>query len=176
MDMHFRLLIGLVALITVALSGPGLARMIDCVVAYVNDQAITQSEVEQKYKEMREVNEAVTYEDTVQTIINRTLLIDEAKKYRLESDTDDGLIEKYVDLKIRATVKIPEDFIMKYYETNREHFTGSDYEDVREEILRYLTEKRVNERLKEQLVELRKQYRIVINTIPSDAGEGLTTP
>jgi len=174
--MPSRFLIGLIALVTVSSGGSALARMIDRVVAYVDDYAITQSEVEQKYREMHQVNEEVTYENTLQTIINRTLLITEAKKYRLESDTPDGLIEKDIDLKIRATVKIPEDSVMGYYEENREHFAGKDYEDEREEILRYLTEKRVNERLREQLLELRRKYRIVINAVPSNAGEGVTSP
>lgn len=173
--MHFRLLI-LVVFVTVMTSGHGLARIIDRVAAFVDDHAITQSEVEQKYREMREVNEDVTYEDTIRTMINRTLLINEAKKYRLEGETPDVLIEKYIDLKIRATVKIPEDAIVRYYEENRVHFAGRNYEDVREEILRYLTEKKVNDRLREQLVELRKSYRIVINAMPSGTGEGVTSP
>ncbi|MGE5894863.1 MAG: hypothetical protein ACM34I_12470 [bacterium] len=152
------------------------AVVIDRVVAFVDDLAITQSDLMGKYGELRKINEEITYQGTLETMINRILLLNEAKRYRMESETDDGLIEQYIDLKIRAAIRIAEKDIRKYFEDNQEHFRNKAYDDVRDDILKFLTEKEVNERLRRQIEQLRENSRVIINVDFSSSESGIRSP
>jgi len=60
------------------------AEVIDRVVAFVDDKAITLSELEEKYKAAVKLSPNIKKEDVLNTMINRVLLLREAKKLRIE--------------------------------------------------------------------------------------------
>ena len=129
----------------------------DRVVAFVDNQAITLSEFEEQFLATQRVSPSVSAEDVINTMINRKLLLREARKYRLEGDSDDAIVKEYIDIKVRAVITVGESEIEEFYKSNRERFADTDYESARGDIERYLTERRVNERLKEVIGNLRKK-------------------
>jgi hypothetical protein len=129
----------------------------DRVVAFVDNNAITLSELEAKYEETLKVTPAITKEEVLTTMVNRLLLLDEARKMKLEAPTEDALLKEYIDLKIRSFIRIKEEEITDFYKKHITEFHGRELDDVREDIEKYLTEKEVNERLKAHISELRER-------------------
>jgi len=125
------------------------------VVAYADNSAITLSELEKKYAETVHVTPAVTREEVLNTMINRLLLVREAKKIRLKSQLEDALLKEYVDLKIRAFIRLKDEEIRTFFDTHTADFTGKELDEMREDIENYLIEQEVNSRLKEHIAELR---------------------
>ena len=139
------------------------AALSDRVIAFVDDQAITASELDEQYRSTIAVSPSVTRMEVLNTMINKVILLKEAKKYRIEAPTIDEVMKEYIDLKIRAFIRVNDADIEKFYNENMEKFQGRNYEDVRDEIDMYLTEKELNERLKESLNGLRKKSYIRIH-------------
>ena len=100
--------------------------------------------------------------DVLNTMINRTLLLREARKLRLEAATKDETIKEYIELKLRTFIRITDEDIKKFYGENRKEFGNADIEDVREKIEEYFIEKEVNVRLKKHIEELRAKAYIKI--------------
>ena len=139
------------------------AQMIsDRVAAFVDDEAITDSELQDQYKKALRVTPDVTIEEVLNTMINRVLILREAKKYRIEEPTPEEVIREYIDLKVRAFIRVTETEIETYFRENSSIFPGKEYDEVRDEIEHYLTEKDLNERLKEIIRDLRKTAYIKI--------------
>ncbi|MBI5101754.1 MAG: hypothetical protein HZB33_07980 [Nitrospirae bacterium] len=134
----------------------------DRVVAFVDNQAITLSEFEEQYKNTLRVTATVTGEEVLNTMINRILLLREAKKYRIEAPTKEELIKEYINLKIRALLTVSDREIEEFYLANSREFPGLQYDDVRAEIENYLSEKLLNEKLKATIKELRNNAFIKI--------------
>ena len=134
----------------------------DRVVAFVDDEAVTNSELQEQYLETLKMSPDITKNEVLNTMINRILILREARKYRIERPTPDEVIKEYIDLKERAFIRVPETEIEKYYKENSSMFSGKEYDDVRDEIEQYLIEKELNVRLKETLRELRKTAYIKI--------------
>jgi len=147
----------LIAFISLLIAGTSNAGISDRVIAFVDEQAITMSELDEQYRNTIKISPNVTIGEVLDTMISRILILREAKKYRIEAPTVEQVMHEYIDLKIRAFIRISENDIEKFYEDNRAQFPGKEFEDVREEIDRYLTEKELNTRLKEILKELRKE-------------------
>jgi hypothetical protein len=137
-------------------AGFSYAEIFDRVVACVNDQAITLSEFQEQFDIAKKLTPDITEEDVLGTMINRLLLLREAKKYSIEAPSREEMLNEYIDLKVRAFIRVSEKDIEEFYGANKDKFNGKDYDDVREEIEKYLTEKELNARLKETLKELRK--------------------
>lgn len=156
----------LVALCSLFSATVSFAAISDRVIAFVDDHAITLSELEENYKTANALSRSITREEVLNTVINRVILLKEAKKYRIEAPTIDEVLKEYIDLKIRALIRVNDADIEKFYNANMQNFQGREYEDVRDEIDLYLTEKLLNERLRETLNELRnKAYiRIYLDT------------
>ncbi|MBI5074528.1 MAG: SurA N-terminal domain-containing protein [Nitrospirae bacterium] len=157
----FFIIIGLAAY-GILLTGISDAAIQDRVIAFVDDHAITLSELEESYKAANALSRIVTHEEVLNTMINRVILLKEAKKYRIEAPTIDEVLKEYIDLKIRAFIRVNDADIEKFYNANLLNFQGKGYEDVRDEIDMFLTEKLLNERLKESLNDLRKKSYIRI--------------
>lgn len=143
-------------------TGVSHAAMHDRVIAFVDDHAITLSELEESYKTANALSRTITRQEVLNTMINRVILLKEAKKYRIEAPTIDEVLKEYIDLKIRAFIRVNDAAIEKFYNENMQNFRGKGYEEVRDEIDMFLTEKELNERLKETLSELRKNAYIRI--------------
>ena len=78
----------------------------DRVVAFVDNAAITLSDLEEKYAETLKATPNITKEEVLNTMVNRTLLLREAKRFRLEAPSEEELLKEYVDLKLRAFIRI----------------------------------------------------------------------
>jgi hypothetical protein len=127
----------------------------DRVVAFVDNDAITLSELEMKYYDTVKVTSDITQEEVLNTMVNRLLLLREAKKIRLEAPSEDELLNEYIDLKIRAFIRIKEEELKDFYNKNTSKFEGKELDLVRDDIENYLAEHEVNQRLKAHINELR---------------------
>jgi len=134
----------------------------DWVVAFVDNEAITNSEWQEQYRETLKITPDISREEVLNTMINRILILREAKKYRIEGPSPDTVIKEYIDLKERPFIRVPETEIEKYFKENSSMFSGKGFEDVRDDIEQYLIEKELNVRLKKTLGELRKTAYIKI--------------
>jgi hypothetical protein len=152
----------LIALYSLLITAVGSAAIFDRVVASVEDQAITLSERTAQYERTRTVSPDITMEEVLNTMINRALLLREARKYRIEARSREEIVREFIDLKIRAFIRVSEAETEDFYRKNAARFEGKDFEAVREEIEHYLTELRMNERLKETLAGLRRSANITV--------------
>jgi len=134
----------------------------DCVVAFVDSTAITLSEFEEQYSKSLKVTPDITKEEVLNAMVNRFLLLREAKKTRLEAPSDDELLKEYIDIKIKTFIKIKEEEALDFYQKHIEDFQGKEFETVREDIENYLTEAELNRLLKVHIDELRKKAYIKI--------------
>jgi hypothetical protein len=134
----------------------------DHVVAFVDNTAITLSELETTYNVTSKVTPDITKEEVLNTMINRILLLREADKLKLEAPSEDELLREYIDLKIKTFIIIKEEELINFYKNHLEEFQGKEFDDVRNEIENYLTEKELNQRLKSHIKELRENACIKI--------------
>jgi len=123
----------------------------DRVIAFVDDDAITMSELTEQFRLTSEVSPDITMNEVLNTMINRLLLLREAKKFRIEAPTKEEVLNEYIDLKLRSFIRVGDSDVESYYRDNISNFGSRSFEDVREEIEKYLTEKELNERLREFL-------------------------
>jgi hypothetical protein len=138
------------------------AEIIDRAVAYVDDTAITLSEFLENYIKIKKTVTDITEQDVINSMINRLLLIKEAKRMKLESPTDDELLRDYIDIKISSLIHIKEDAINQFYMEHINEFKGKDYLSVRDEIEKYLFEMETNRQLKRHIEELRTNAEVKI--------------
>lgn len=138
------------------------AEVVDRVVAFVDDKAITLSELENNYKAAVKKGPDIKKEEVLNTKINRMLLLREAKKLRIEGANADEVIREYIELKLKTFIKITEDDLREFYDKNRKEFGKTDFDGAREKIEEYLVEKEVNIRLKKHIEDLRTKAYIKI--------------
>lgn len=145
------------AFLLLALSSSLFADIRDRVVAFVENDAITLSELEDQYDNTIQITPDITKEEVLNTMVNRLLLLREARKIKLEAVTEDALLQEYIDLKIRAFIRVNEEEIVDFYEKHIGDFQENELETVREEIENVLLEKALNERLKSHINELKEK-------------------
>ena len=138
------------------------AELIDRVVAYVNDRAITLSELRETYERTKKMQPDISMEEVLDTTVNRLLLLSDARRLKIESRTDEETLSEYMELKVRAFIRVREEEIEGYYKKNEKEFAGAAYESVRDKIEEYLTEKEINRLLKVQIAELRAKAYVKI--------------
>jgi hypothetical protein len=138
----------------------------DRVVAYMDTAAITLSELETRYLDTRKVTPDITREEVLNTMINRVLLLREAKKLRLEAPSEDELLKEYIDLKVRTLIRVKEEDVLDFHNKHRDEFEGKDLEDVRDNIETYLVEHQLNEQLKAHISELRRNACVKVQLTP----------
>jgi hypothetical protein len=132
----------------------------DRVVAFVDDTAITLSELDEAYSDSIKLTPEITKEEVLNSMINRILLLREAKKLRLNAPTDEEILKEYISLRLRPHIK--EEDVVDFYKKHIDDFHGKDFETVREEIEHYLNEKEFNQLLKNHIDELREKAYIKI--------------
>ncbi len=150
------------ALFSVFFAGYSFGIIIDRLVAYVDDTAITLSDLENETEKVRKTAPYMTQKEILHSMINRLLLLKEARKIRLQAQTDDELINAYLDIRIKSRIFIKEEDISEFYNKHREEFKGQDELLVRDQIEKYLIEKEFNDILKKHLEELWQQAEIKI--------------
>lgn len=138
------------------------AELVDRVAAFVDDRAITLREFEETYERTKKVKPDITPEEVLNTSINRILLLREARKLKMEAATDDELMREYIELKIRALIRLKDEEVREFYNRNVSEFKGAPYEEVRDKIEEYLTEREINTLLKRHIEELRSKAYIKI--------------
>ncbi|HEC98615.1 MAG TPA: hypothetical protein ENI58_10785 [Nitrospirae bacterium] len=143
------------------------AELIDRVVAFIDDEAITLTDFTQYIKKAEKLTPGLSEEEAINTLINRRLLLREAKRIRLRGKSDDELIKEYVDIKVRFFIKITPEEIERFYNENRERFGKTPIDNVRDDIERLLREREVNKRLTKLVKKLREKSYIEINLTPS---------
>lgn len=145
------------------------AELLEATVGVVDDEVITLSEFNERYDMMRRSFPEISKKEVLDGMINRLLLLREARLSRiaelrgLSPAEEDRIIEEYIDIKIRSSIRISEEEIHKYYETRKGEFRDRPFQDVAEKIEILLIERRTNEFLKEHIEELKKKAYIVIN-------------
>lgn len=147
----------LILLMVCAYWSAAAAAIRDSVVAFVDNIAITQSDLEARYAETVKVDPDVKREEVLNTMINRTLMLREAEKMRLEAASEDELLKEYINLKIRAFIRIKDESITDFYNKHTGDFEGKELDAVRDKIEEYLTERELNKRLKAHIRQLREK-------------------
>jgi hypothetical protein len=142
----------------------------DRVVAYVDTAAITLSELETRYLDTRKVTPDITREEVLNTMINRVLLLREARKLRLEATSEDEVLKEYIDLKVRTLIRVKEEDVLDFYNKHMAEFEGKDMEEVRDNIENYLVEHQLNEQLKVHISELRRNTCVKVQLTPETDG------
>jgi hypothetical protein len=140
------------------------------VVASVDNTAITLSDLEMKYAETLKTTPNITKGEVLTTMVNRALLLREAKRFRLEAPSEDEVLKEYIDLKIRAFIRIHDQDITDFYAQHLIDFQGKELDEVREQIETYLIENELNQRLKTHINDLRGKscVTILLNEPPHD--------
>ena len=150
------------------------AELLDRVVAVVDDEVIMLSEFNEAFQKALNSGFEVTQEEVLDGLINRILLLREAKKakrthiFSASTRRDDNiLINEYIEKRVKAFIHIPLDEIELFYEKNKEFFlpqgepegrdNGNNFYDVRDQIESYLIEVEVNKRLINHIEKLRKK-------------------
>ncbi len=162
-DMHFRIILyGIILMVFIILMPVNaFCKVIDRVVASIDDMAITESEFNEKYEQLVKIDKGIDRLQALNAIVSRELLLKDAKKYRIEGEEDD-VIRQYIDLKFRALIRVNDKESRKYYDDHKDEFERQEYENVRYDIIKYLTEHEVNEKLKKQIEKLRSTATIRI--------------
>ncbi|MBI5212666.1 MAG: hypothetical protein HY957_04755 [Nitrospirae bacterium] len=130
-------------------------------VAYVDETAVTLSELRDYYLEAKKTAN-ITEEEALNSMINRLLLLKEARAMKLEAQTDDELLKDYIDIKIGSLILIKEDAVISFYNEHLKEFKGKDYLTVRDTIEKYLFEAEINRQLKKHIEELRTNSEVRI--------------
>lgn len=161
MDRHLKHL-ALIALLIAIPHGHALSENIDKVVAYIDNTAITKRELDERHAQNLAVLPDSPRSQTLEAMINTTLMLIEARKMRLSAANDTELLNKYLDLKVRSMVLITDNEITEYFRNNRERFDKKSLREVKEVIHLYLKEARYNQLLKDHINELRQTAAIKI--------------
>jgi len=135
---------------------------IDRVVAFVDDIAITHRELERQYAKDISRFPSRNRNETLEAMINTALMLKDARRLHLWADNDTDLLQKYLDLKIRAIVYVSDRDVAEYYKENRGAFGGRVLEEAKPEIRHFLEELHFNRALKEHIAGLRVSAIIVV--------------
>ncbi len=146
------------------------AEVLERIVAIVNNEVILLSEFKKDYQTAVDSGAKTTEREFLDKMINRLLLLEQAKKFRLKISalshempaSENDVINEYIERRIKAFIYIPFKEIESYYRSNRKLFDNKEFYDVRDEIENYLIEKKLNGRLLEHIEDLRKRSYIRI--------------
>ncbi len=159
------------------------SEVVDRVVAIVDNEAIMLSELNSAYQRAfspqgesasaENSKTDITQEEVLNGLINRVLLLKQAKKFshsiQTRNDYDENtLIKEYIEKQLKTFIRIPFEEIEQFYEKNKEKFGSKDFYDVRDEIEGLLIEKELNRRLIKHIEDLRKNAYIKIQLIEKD--------
>jgi protein-disulfide isomerase len=130
-------------------------------VARVDGETITSAELDQNLKEELgkldreyERNRFEARKKGLEAIVFRKLVEREAKRLNIDSET---YIDREIDMRLK--VATPEEARV-FYDDNRQRLGGSDFEEVKERIVDYLTTQRRSEVVLAIYAELKKQSKV----------------
>ncbi len=159
-----------VFIIVLSISAHCYAELLERVVAIVNDDVILHSEFSKAFGTAMEFDPDVIEADVLDEMVDRLLLLKEAKKFRFtSSDNEEGkakddkiIIKEYIDVRLRGFIHVPYEDVEYYYYQNRDSYSGKDFFDVRNEIEEYLVEQELNIKLLEYIEDLKRNAYIRI--------------
>ncbi len=142
------------------------AEILERVVAIVDDEVILLSELKE-YRGSGKESDVSSDEVLINQMINRMLLLREARKFGLMQDgvqmkDDQGIVREYIQRRIKAFIHIPFDKIEIYYKDNLISYTDKEFYDVKDEIEEYLVSRELVKRLQKAVSELRQDAYIRI--------------
>ena len=154
-----------VVIILFNMSGHCHAEMLDRIVAIVNDDVILHSEFSTTFETAMEYDPDVTESNVLDEMIDRLLLLKEARKFRLTSSDDEQgkvkddkvIIQEYIDVRLKGFIHVPYEDVEYYYNQKKDRFSGKDFFDVRNEIEEYLIEQELNIKLLEYIEDLKRK-------------------
>ncbi len=137
--------------------------IIEKVLAVIDDEVITMEDYSKKLSDMKKRFPEIKPEEVMDMMINRILLLREARKMGIMKRlSDDEIINEYIDIKIRSSVFITEEEMMEFYDKNKDRFKNRGFNDVAHGIEHYLREQKTNKLLEEHIKELRRNAYIRI--------------
>jgi hypothetical protein len=152
------------------------AEVLERIVAIVNNNVILLSEYEEALEAARKSDQRVTEDAVLDEMINRILILEQAKRLSLGSTSDstenvddNKLIKEYIDRRIKAFIHIPIDEIESDYKNNRGRFAEREFYEVKDEIEDYLVERALKRKIAEHFEELRRKAYIRIQKDPAEA-------
>jgi hypothetical protein len=152
------------------------SEILERIVAIVNNNVILLSEFKDALKAAKMSDEKVTEDAVLDEMINRVLMLEQARKMRLgqmEDATgpvdDNKIVNEYIDRRIRSFVHIPIEEIESYYLNNRKQFGSKSFSEAKDEIEDHLTDGELKLKIAEHVEELRKKAYIRIQKDSAEA-------
>jgi hypothetical protein len=142
--------------------GQAETELVDRVVAFVDNNAITLSALRETYEKTKKAQPGITMAEVLQTMVNRLLLLNDARRLKFEAKTDEEMMDLYIEMKVKAFVQVKESAMEEYYRQHEQELKDAPYESVRDKIEEVLTEKETNRLLKQHIEELRKKAYVKI--------------
>lgn len=140
------------------------SEILERIVAIVNNNVVLLSEYKDAIKAAKKSDEKVTEDAVLDEMINRVLMLEQAKKLilgQMEDSSglidDNKIINEYIDRRIRSFVHVPIEEIESYYLNNRKQFGSKSFSEAKDEIEDHLTEGELKIKLAEHVGELRKK-------------------
>ena len=137
--------------------GEGAEEILDGTVALVGNEPILLSELLSRYALAKKLAPGITQAQVLQTMINRVLLLREARKIFPPTMSDEQAVREFTDFRIKAFVVVREEEARDYYEKNRAKMGNAPYEQVRGRIESILGAKEMNKRLADYIQALRQK-------------------
>lgn len=145
------------------------SEVLERIVAIVNNKVILLSEHEEALEAVRKYDQKVTEDVVLDEMINRILILEQAKRLSLGSTSDSAenaddnkLITEYIERRIKALIHIPIDEIESYYKNNRGRFAEKEFYEVKDEIEDYMVKGELKRKIAEHVEELRNKAYIRI--------------
>ncbi len=142
------------------------AELVERIVAIVNDEVILLSEFKAVMLQAEKRGQEVTAEEVIDEMIDKHLLLEQAKKFNLVRDVvvgpfiSDEVIENYINKRIKTLIYVPFRDIESYYSINKEKYDGKELYDVKSEIEEYLLNRMLKIKILKHINELRENARI----------------
>jgi hypothetical protein len=135
---------------------------LDRIVAIIDDDVILSSELEDAFLVAVMTDDGVTKDEVLEDMIDRFLLLKQAKRFRISSpgnggeiNEDDRIVNEYIEKRIRAVIYIPFEKMESYYMDNIESYGNRKFHKVKNEVEAELIEEELKTRLKKHVKELR---------------------
>ncbi len=135
---------------------------LDRIVAIIDDDVILSSELEDVFRIAAIAGKGITRDEVLEDMIDRFLLLKQAKRFRISSREngggiykDDRIVHEYIQKRIRAVIYIPFEKMESYYMDNIESYGKEKFHKVKDEVEAQLIKEELKTRLKKHVKELR---------------------
>ncbi len=153
----------LVLLIIIPSVASGAGKLIDRIVAIVNDDVILLSDLKSEKDRQESAGRTLSDAEILERMIDDMLLFDEARRFRITVPEGDmsheqwkqAVIREFVDRRVRALVYISSREIEEYYQARKDRFSAGSPDKYRAEIESVLEKEKMHSRLRKHIETLR---------------------